>query len=77
MLDDINHPTLLQELKLNIDAEAYEKVYANVYKPSSKKEIDRHDSNPYWKPQQNKQFSGYLLSSLYSILQLYLSQIKG
>ena len=38
LLKDINHPALLQEWKLNIDAAAYEKnIYANISKPSDKK----------------------------------------
>ena len=33
LLKDINHPALLQEWKLNLDAAAYEKhIYANVSK---------------------------------------------
>ena len=49
MLNDINNPALLQEWKLHIDTAAYEnKIDANVYKPSVKKEIDRHDRKPYW-----------------------------
>ena len=38
MLDDINHPALVQEWKLNIDAAAYEKqLDAKVNRPSDKK----------------------------------------
>ena len=38
LLKDINHPTLLQEWKLNLDATSYEKnIDANVSKPSDKK----------------------------------------
>ena len=49
LLDDINNPALIQERKVNIDAALYEnKIDANVYKPSSKKEIDHHDSDSYW-----------------------------
>ena len=49
LLNDINHPELIQEWKLNIDATAYgKKIDADVYKPSSKKEIYCHDSNSYW-----------------------------
>ena len=48
LLKYINHPALLQEWKLNIDAAAYEKyIDANMSKPSDKKEIDRHDRNLY------------------------------
>ena len=38
---------MLQEWKLNLDAAAYEKNDANVYKNPDKKEIDRHDSDLY------------------------------
>ena len=49
MLNDTNHPALLQKQKLKLDDAAYEeKIDANVYKPSFKKEIDPHDSNYYW-----------------------------
>ena len=49
MLDDINHTELIQEWKPNIDAGAHEKkIDASGYKPSAKKEIDRHDSDSYW-----------------------------
>ena len=49
MFDDVNHPALIQECKFNIDAASYEnKVDDNWYKPSTKKENDRHDSNLYW-----------------------------
>ena len=49
MLNDINHPALIQEWKKNIDASSNEnKIYADVYKPSDKKEIYFHDSNSYW-----------------------------
>ena len=45
-LNEINHPVLVQEWKLNLDAVAYEKkIDSDVYKPSSKKEIYFHDSN--------------------------------
>ena len=38
LLKDINHPALLQEWKLNLDAAAYEKyIDANMSKPSDKK----------------------------------------
>ena len=37
MLKDINHPALLQERKLNLDAAEYEKhIDANLYKTSEK-----------------------------------------
>ena len=49
LLNYINHPALIQEWKLNLYASAYEKkIDSGVYKPSSKKEIDRHDSDSYW-----------------------------
>ena len=38
LLNNINHPALLQEWKLNLDAAAYEnQIDANAYKPSVKK----------------------------------------
>ena len=49
LLNDINYPALIQELKLNIDAAVYEKqIDDNVYKSLVKKEIDRHDRKSYW-----------------------------
>ena len=38
LLEDINHPELLQEWKLNLDAAVYEiNIDANMSKPSDKK----------------------------------------
>ena len=38
LLKDINHPLLIQEWKLNLDATAYEKnIDANMSKPYDKK----------------------------------------
>ena len=49
LLKDTNHPALIQEWKLNIDASVYKNnINANMSKPSDKKEIYRHDSNLYW-----------------------------
>ena len=48
LLDDINHPELIQERKLNLDSAAYEKkIDANVHKTSAKKEMGCHDSDSY------------------------------
>ena len=47
-LEDINHPALLQERKLNLYAALYEKIDYNLSKPSAKKEIDHHDRYFYW-----------------------------
>ena len=48
LLKYINHPALLQEWELNIDAAAYENnIDANVSKPYDKKEIDCHDGDLY------------------------------
>ena len=47
LLKYINHPSLLQEWKLNLDNASYERnIDANMYKPSEK--IDRHDTDLYW-----------------------------
>ena len=44
----INHPELIQEWKLNIDASAYEKqIGANVYKPSDKADGGREEPRTY------------------------------
>ena len=48
LLKNINHPALLQERKLNLDAASYEKNDANAYKPSAKREIDLQDRDLYW-----------------------------
>ena len=48
LLKDINHPTLLQEWKLNPDAAAYEKnIDDKMSKTSDKKVIDCHDRDLY------------------------------
>ena len=49
LLKDINNTALIQDWKLNLDAEAYERnIDANVSKTSDKKENDCHDSDLYW-----------------------------
>ena len=49
LLKDINHPALLQEWKLNLDAAAYGRnIDDKMSKPYDKKEIGRHDRNLYW-----------------------------
>ena len=50
LLKYINHPSLLQEWKLNLDNASYERnIDANMSKPLDKKEIYLHDSTLYWK----------------------------
>ena len=49
LLKDINHPALLQEWKLNIDAAEYKRnINANLYKPSEKNKFNRVDSDYFW-----------------------------
>ena len=49
LIKEINHPTLLQEWKLNLDAAEYERnIDANFYKTSEKKKFNRIDSDDYW-----------------------------
>ena len=49
LIQGINHPALLQEWRLNIDAAEYEQnIDANLYKPSEKKKFNCHDSDYYW-----------------------------
>ena len=49
LLKDINHPALLQEWKINLDATEYERnIDANLYKPSEKKKFNRYNSDKYW-----------------------------
>ena len=49
LIKEINHPALLQEWRLNIDAAEYEQnIDANLYKPSEKKKFNCHDSYDYW-----------------------------
>ena len=48
-IKEINHPAFLQEWKLNIDTEEYEKnMRFNIYKPSEKKKIYRVDNHKNW-----------------------------
>ena len=48
-IKEIHHLPLLQEWKLNIDAEEYEKnMKANMYKPSEKNKIHRVDGDEHW-----------------------------
>ena len=47
-IKEIHHPALLQERKLNLDAEEYENnMKANMYKPSEKKKFNRVDSEEH------------------------------
>ena len=39
LLKEINHPIFLQERKLNLDASAYKKIDANMYKPFEKNKL--------------------------------------
>ena len=48
LLKDINHPELIQEWKLNLDAAEYERyIDANLYNPSEKRKFNCHDSESY------------------------------
>ena len=48
-MKEINHPSFLQEWKLNIDAAEYEKnMKANIYKPSEKNKINCVDNHKHW-----------------------------
>ena len=48
-IKEINHPSLLQELKLNLDAAEYENnMKANMYKPSVKNKFNRVDNYKHW-----------------------------
>ena len=48
LLKYINHPALLQEWKLNLDAAEYETIYMLTCINLLKKEINHYDSNLYW-----------------------------
>ena len=49
LIKEINHPSLIQEWRLKIDAEYYKRnIDANLYKPSEKKKFNRRDSDDYW-----------------------------
>ena len=68
LLKYINHPELLQEWKLNLDAAEYERnIYANLYKPSEENKliviIESCTGQHQWKIQ----FSGFLFSPLWNI----------
>ena len=41
MIKEINHPAILQEWKLNIDAAEYERNKEENYRPSDEKKINR------------------------------------
>ena len=76
--NDINHPALIKEWKLNLEAVVYEKkIDADVYKPSSKKEIDHHDSNSYWPTSIKDTIQWFTFSPLYSILKIPFIKING
>ena len=72
LLKDINHPELLQEWKLNIDAAAYERnIDANMYKHSNKKEIDCNDRDLYWPSKIKDTIQCFTLSPLWNTLQIF------
>ena len=49
LIKEINHPSLLQERRQNLDAAEYKRyIDANLYKPSEKKKFNCHDSDYYW-----------------------------
>ena len=47
-IKEINHPAIIQEWKLNIDAAEYEKNMAKSHLPSHKKKINRQDNHDHW-----------------------------
>ena len=47
-IKEINHPEILQEWKLNIDAAEYERNMVENYKPSEKKKINRLADHDHW-----------------------------
>ena len=48
-IKEINHPALIQEWKLNLDATDYEKnMNANMYKPSGKRKFNCVDNQKHW-----------------------------
>ena len=48
-IKEINHPELLQEQKLNLDAAEYEKnMKANMYKPYEKNKFNPVDNKKHW-----------------------------
>ena len=47
-MDDIDHPSLIEEWKQNLDAAAYLKKNQDVKLPSKKKKIESNDKTEYW-----------------------------
>ena len=48
-IKEINHPSLLQERKLNLDAAEYGKnMKANIYKPYERKKFNRVGNHKHW-----------------------------
>ena len=46
IMDDLEHPALIEELKQNFDADAYEEyINKDIKIPSIKKQIDHSDKN--------------------------------
>ena len=49
LIMEINHPSLLQEWKLNLDAAEWERnIDSDLYKTSEKNKFNRIDSDNYW-----------------------------
>ena len=75
LLNYINHPALVQEWKLNIDAPDYEKNDPNVNIPSDKNKLIIMIEKRAGQSAYKKEFSGLLFTLLWIILQVSLKQI--
>ena len=61
IIEDLDHPALIEEFKQNIDAAAYENnLNKDVNIPSIKKKIDRNNKTEYW-PTSKKESINWLL----------------
>ena len=63
-IKEINHPEILKEWKLNIDAAEYERNMAENYRPSEKNKINPHADHDHWPAPINQHVSGFLFMPL-------------
>ena len=65
VIDDIDHPIFIEELKENIDAAAHEEVYTKLISYHQLRKKDRNDKTKYWLTSKNKE--SHLVYLFYTI----------
>ena len=77
-IKEINHPALLQEWKLNLDAAKYEKyMKANMYEPSEKEKFNRIDNHKHWSALIKNKIQWFTLPSIIEDTANQMQEDKG